>query len=150
MAVLKGPNGEGHELRWVSASVPNATFEPVTYQATVIVDQETADRFESKGFKIKEIDEQPALFFRKYYNRPDGSTNPPVRVVDKAKNPLTAAVGNGSKGIVQYQERLIENKYGKFPWLELQAIQVLDLVEYNNGETDEFEMLDEDADDIEF
>ncbi len=116
----------------------------------MIVDQETADRFESKGFKIKEIDEQPALFFRKYYNRPDGSTNPPVRVVDKAKNPLTAAVGNGSKGIVQYQERLIENKYGKFPWLELQAIQVLDLVEYNNGETDEFEMLDEDADDIEF
>tara|TARA_Y100000310_G_scaffold107383_1_gene105825 strand:+ start:80 stop:532 length:453 start_codon:yes stop_codon:yes gene_type:complete len=150
MAILRGPDGEGVELRWVSASVPNATFEPVTYQATAIVDQATADEFASKGYKIKEIDEQPALFFRKYYQRPDGTTNPPVRVVDKAKNPLDAAIGNGSKGVIQYQERLIENKYGKFPWLELQAIQIFDLVVWNNGETDEFDMVDDDADDIEF
>ena len=144
MAVLEGP------VYWASLSVPNSTFDPVTYQATLVVDQKTADEFEGKGFKIKEIDEQPALFFRKYYNRPDGTTNPPVRVVDKAKNPLDVAVGNGSKVKIQYQPRVIENKYGIFNWLELQAIQVLDLVEYNNGETDEFDMLDDDADDIEF
>ena len=144
MAVLEGP------VYWASLSVPNATFEPVTYQVTLVVDQSTAREFEGKGFKIKEIDEQPALFFRKYYNRPDGTTNPPVRVVDKAKNPLDVAVGNGSKVKIQYQPRVIENKYGIFNWLELQAIQVLDLVEYNNGETDEFDMLDDDADDIEF
>ena len=135
---------------WASISVPNATFEPVTYQVTLVVDKETADEFESKGFKIKEIDEQPALFFRKYYQRPDGTTNPPPRLVDKAKNPLDVAIGNGSKVKIQYQPRVIENKYGIFNWLELQAIQVMDLVEFNNGETDEFDMLDEDSDDIEF
>ena len=144
MAVLEGP------VYWASLSVPNSTFDPPTYQATLVVDQKTADEFESKGFKIKEIDEQPALFFRKYYQRPDGTTNPPVRVVDKAQNPLDVAVGNGSKVRVQYQPRVIENKYGIFNWLELQAVQVLDLVEYNNGQTDEFDMLDDDADDIEF
>ena len=144
MAVLEGP------VYWASLSVPNSTFDPATYQATLVVDQKTADKFEGNGFKIKEIDEQPALFFRKYYNRPDGTTNPPVRVVDKAKNPLDVAVGNGSKVRIQYQPRVIENKYGIFNWLELQAVQVLDLVEYNNGETDEFDMLDDDADDIEF
>ena len=144
MAVLEGP------VYWASLSVPNRTFEPVTYQATLVVDQKTAREFEKDGYKIKEIDEQPALFFRRYYNRPDGTTNPPVRVVDKAKNPLDVAVGNGSKVKIQYQPRVIENKYGIFNWLELQAVQVLDLVEYNNGETDEFDMLDDDADDIEF
>ncbi|MAH48619.1 hypothetical protein CMI37_22530 [Candidatus Pacearchaeota archaeon] len=145
MAILEGP------VYWASLTVPNTTFEPSTYQATLVVDQKTANQFEKDGFKIKEIDEQPALFFRKYYNRPDGTINPPVRVVDKAKNPLDAAVGNGSKVKIQYQPRVIENKFGIFNWLELQAVQVLDLVEYNNGETDEFDILDSDGeDDIEF
>ena len=138
-------------VHWASLSVPNSTFEPVTYQATLVVDQKTADQFASDGHKIKEIDEQPALFFRKYYQRPDGTTNPPPRLVDASKNPLDVAVGNGSKVKVQYQPRVIENKYGVFNWLELQAVQVLDLVEYNNGETDEFDILDTDGDDdIEF
>jgi hypothetical protein len=140
-------------VHWASIAVPNSTFEPVTYQATLVVDQKTADEFASKGFKIKEIDEQPALFFKKYYKRPDGTINPAPRLVDKSKNPLDVAVGNGSKVRIQYQPRLIENQYGKFPWLDLQAMQVLELVVFNNGETDEFEMLDNDGDgddDIEF
>jgi len=136
---------------WASIKVPNSTFEPVTYQLTLVPsDDKVIGTFESEGYKLKQIDEQSALFFRKFYTRPDGTVNPPPRLVDKAKNPLDVAVGNGSKVKVQYQPRLIENKYGTFPWLELQAVQVLDLIEFNNGETDEFEVLDEDADDIEF
>ena len=50
MAILEGP------VFWASLSVPNKTFDPATYQATLVVDQSTADEFESKGFKIKEID----------------------------------------------------------------------------------------------
>ena len=71
--------------------------------------------------------------------------------MDAAKNPLDVAVGNGSKVKIQYQPRVIDNKYGTFNWLELQAVQVLDLVEYNNGQTDEFDVLDTGGDDdIEF
>ena len=49
MAILEGP------VFWASLSVPNKTFDPATYQATLVVDQKTADEFEGKGFKIKEI-----------------------------------------------------------------------------------------------
>ena len=135
---------------WVSAIQPNDTFDPPTYQATLVVDKKIAAEYEGLGHKVKEIDEQPALFFKKYYLRPDGSTNPPVRVVDKAKNPLDCAIGNGSKVRIQFQPKTVENKFGTFHRLDLQAIQVLDLVEYNNGTVDEFEMLDADAYDIEF
>ncbi len=137
---------------WASIKVPNSTFEPVTYQLTLVPsDEGMCAKLASEGHKLKKIDEQDALFFRKYYNRPDGSTNPPPRLVDKDKNPIddSVAVGNGSKVNVQYQPRVIENKFGTFPWLELQAVQVLDLVEYNNGTVDEFE-ISEGGDDIEF
>ena len=52
---------------WVSALKPNDTFDPPTYQCTLVVDKKTAAKYESDGHKIKEIDEQPALFFKKYY-----------------------------------------------------------------------------------
>ena len=51
---------------WVSALKPNDTFDPPTYQCTLVVDKETAATYEADGHKIKEIDEQPALFFKKY------------------------------------------------------------------------------------
>lgn len=135
---------------WASIKVPNSTFEPVTYQLTLVPsDEDACAKFANEGYKLKKIDEQGALFFRKYYNRPDGSTNPPPRLVDGAKNPLDVAVGNGSKVRVQYQPRVINNHYGKFHWLELQAVQVLDLIEFNDGNVDEFDV-EEGSDDIEF
>lgn len=135
---------------WVSALKPNDTFDPPTYQCTLVVDKETAAKYEADGHKIKEIDEQPALFFKKYYRKPDGSTNLPVRVMDAAKNPFDQPIGNGSKINVQFEPKVIENKYGTFPWLDLQAIQVLEHVPYNDGSLDEFDVLDDSADDIEF
>ena len=50
MAILEGP------VYWASLSVPNSTFDPATYQATLVVDQKTANQFEKEGHKIKEID----------------------------------------------------------------------------------------------
>jgi hypothetical protein len=134
---------------WVSATKPNDTFDPPTYQCTLVVDKETAAKYEADGHKIKEIDEQPALFFKKYYLRPDGSTNPPVRVVDAAKNPFDQPIGNGSKIKVQFQPKTVENKFGTFNRLDLQAIQVIEHVPYSDGSEDEFDVLDG-ADDIEF
>ena len=106
-------------------------------------------QYEADGHKIKEIDEQPALFFKKYYLRPDGSTNPPVRVVDAAKNPFDQPIGNGSKIRVQFQPKTVENKFGIFHRLDLQAIQVLEHIPYSDGSEDEFDVVDG-VDDIEF
>ena len=145
MAILKNV-----VVHWASLREPNRTFEPHTYQITAIVDKKQAAEFESRGHKIKEIDEQPALFFKQYDKRPDGSLNPPIRVVDANKNPFDQPIGNGSVCNIQYDERTFENKFGTFHWNLLKAVQVLSHVEYNQGgAVDEFE-IEGDADDIEF
>ena len=71
-------------------------------------------------------------------------------MVDSAKNPFDQPIGNGSKIKVQFEPKVIENKYGTFHRLDLQAIQVLEHVPYNDGSLDEFDVLDDSADDIEF
>jgi len=81
------------------------------------------------------------------YRWPDGVT-PPIPVVDKKKNPVTATVGNGSKVIVSVKA---------YPWMDgntqrskliLKAVQVIDLVEYDEGGIDEFDNFDEELADF--
>tara|TARA_B100001123_G_C14878289_1_gene854910 strand:- start:222 stop:665 length:444 start_codon:yes stop_codon:yes gene_type:complete len=147
MAILKDV-----AVYWASLSDANTRWEPHTFQATAVVSKKIAAEFESKGHRIKEINEEPALFFKQYANKPDGSPNPPIRVVDENKNPFDEAVGNGSIVNIQYEEKVHDNKFGKFPWLQLKAVQVMrdKHVPYNRDESvDEFD-IEGDADDIEF
>ena len=143
------------QVYWASLSEPNRTWEPHTYQITAIVDKKTAAEFEGRGHKLKEIDEQPGVFFKQYDKRPDGSSNPPIRVVDANKNPFIdsdgspMAVGNTSVCNIQYEERTFENKFGTFHWNLLKAVQVLKHVPYASSSADEFDV-EGDADDIEF
>jgi len=82
------------------------------------------------------------------YRWDDGTTTPPIPVVDKKKNPVTATVGNGSKVIVSVKA---------YPWMDgniqrskliLKAVQVIDLVEYDEGGVDEFDNFDEELADF--
>ena len=54
MAVLEG------KAYWASVTTPNTTFEPV-YTVDVVVDEEVANSFEARGFKVKET-EQTEVF----------------------------------------------------------------------------------------
>ena len=62
------------------------------------------------------------------------------RLLDVDKQEVNYAVGNGSKIRVQYNEYEGTNKFGDYKGLDLQAIQVLDLVEYRSE--DGAELLD--------
>ena len=64
---------------------------------------------------------------------PDDST----KLFDKDKVPMDEVVGNGSEVKVQYAEWETTNKYGDFKGLDLQAMQVIDLVQYRSGDGDE-------------
>ena len=116
---------------WASIKTPNTKFEPV-YTVNLVVDDDTANDFASRGHKIKQMDEGPSIVIKRKVNGPNGMVRTAPRLLDAEKNEVNYSVGNGSKVRVQYNEYEGENKYGPYSGLDLQAIQVLDLVEYRS------------------
>ena len=127
MAILEGT------VKWASITKPNTKFEPV-YTVDLIVDEETANDFASRGHKIKQHDEGPAVVIKRKVNGPNGITRPAPRLLDKDKQEINVAVGNGSKVRVQFNEYSGEGKYGPYQGLDLQAVQVVDLIEYRSAD----------------
>jgi len=135
MAILQGA------AYWASVTTPNTTYEPV-YSVNLVVDEATAEDFQSRGFTIKQMDEGPAVVIKRKVNGPNGMVRPAPRLVDAYKNPLDARVGNGSSVKVQYKEWESEWKGKIFKGLDFQAMQVIDLVEVGSPDGSEFDSLD--------
>jgi hypothetical protein len=110
MAVLEG------KAYWASVTTPNTTYDPV-YTVDLVVDDEVANDFEARGFRIKDLsikDEQGtptnvgrALTIKRKVNGPNGMVRNAPKLFDKEKNLMDEVVGKG---------------------LDFQAMQVLDLV----------------------
>ena len=135
MAILQG------EAYWASVTTPNTTYEPV-YSVNLVVDEETAKDFESRGFPIKQMDEGPAIVIKRKVNGPNGMVRQAPKLLDKNKNPLDARVGNGSNVRVQYKEWESVWKGRTYKGLDFQAMQVIDLVEVGSPDGSEFDAID--------
>ena len=61
-------------------------------------------------------------------------------LLDRRKNEIDVNVGNGSRVKVQYKEWESVWNGKNFKGLDFVKMQVLDLVEYDNGDTDEFQV----------
>ena len=117
------------------------------YTVDLVVSDEVANDFESRGYKVKEItmnDEVvgKAITFKRKVNGPNGMVRQAPKLLDANKNPIDELVGNGSKVRVQYNEWETSNKYGDFKGLDFQAMQVIDLVQYKSGDGSEFEAIE--------
>ena len=132
MSVLQGP------LYWASITNPNTTYEPV-YSVNVIVDDATAADFEKRGFRIKQMDEGAALVVKRKVSGPNGMTRAAPKLFDKSKNEVDVSVGNGTIGKVQYKEWEVVRQGETYRGLDLQAVQILDLVSFNQA-GDEFDV----------
>ena len=141
MAILQG------EAYWVSATTPNTTYDPV-YSVNLVVDQEVADDFKSRGFTVKQMDEGPALIIKRKVNGPNGMVRPAPRLVDQYKNPLDARVGNGSVVKVQYKEWQSDWKGQTFYGLDFQAMQVIELIEVGSPDGAECGIEDQMGDEL--
>ena len=130
MAILEG------SVKWASITTPNTKFEPV-YTVDLIVDEEPTNDFASRGHKVKQHDEGPALVIKRKVNGPNGMIRPAPRLLDASKQEINTAVGNGSKVRVQYNEYSGEGKFGPYTGLDLQAVQVIDLVPYKGADGEE-------------
>lgn len=135
MAIIQG------EAYWASVTTPNTTYDPV-YTVNLVVDDETAEDFKSRGYSVKQMDEGQALVIKRKVNGPNGMVRPAPRLVDKFKNPLDCRVGNGSNVRVQYKEWESEWKGKTFKGLDFQAMQVIDLVEVGSPDGSEFDAYD--------
>ena len=106
MAVAKG------EAKWCRLLTPSVETDdyPPKYSVDLFVDDETKARLEGEGLKAKpekDGDKNPTgrEFFRFWThgkNKKTGAVNPPVRIVDKFKKPVSEEPGNGSLVRVKY------------------------------------------------
>lgn len=133
---------------WASVTTPNTTYQPV-YTVNLVVSDDVAKDFRSRGFTVKDMDEGPALLIKRKVNGPNGMVRSAPKLLDKNKQPLNVSVGNGSKVRVQYKEWESTWNGTLYKGLDFQAMQVLELVEYSSPDGAEFDIVDgEDGDEL--
>ena len=132
---------------WASVTTPNTTYTPV-YTVNLVVDEEIANDFRSRGFTVKDMEEGPALLIKRKVNGPNGMIRSAPKLLDKHKQPMNVAVGNGSKVKVQYKEWETTWNGMQYKGLDFQAMQVLDFVEYASPDGAEFDVEDDDGDEL--
>jgi len=133
---------------WASVTTPNTTYTPV-YTVNLVVSDEVANDFRSRGFTVKDMEEGPALLIKRKVNGPNGMVRPAPKLLDQNKQPLSVSVGNGSKVKVQYKEWESTWNGTVYKGLDFQAMQVLELVEYASPDGAEFDIVDgEDGDEL--
>lgn len=136
MAVLEG------KAYWAFVTTPNTKFTPA-YSVNLVVDDETANSFRTRGFTVKDMDEGPALIIKRKVDGPRGMVREAPKLYDKSKREIDVSVGNGSHVKVQYKEWETSWNGQDFRGLDFQAMQVLDLIEYNAPDGAEFDVEEE-------
>jgi len=128
MAIIEGT------AYWASLTRPNQKFEPM-WRIDLAVDDATAEDIRSQGISVGEtvIDEQTIsniVRFKRKVSKANGDKNTQPNLVDAGKQTLDKIVGNGSKVKVMYRPYEWNFKGKKGIGLDLQAVQVMDLIEY--------------------
>ena len=124
---------------WASVTTPNTRYEPV-YQVNLVVDQDTAEKYRAEGCSIRDMEEGPALVIKRKVNGPNGMIRQAPKLFDADKKPLDELICNSSKVKIQFNPYDWEyaGKTGKS--LDFQAMQVLELVEYEGRTPDGAEL----------
>ena len=141
MAVIEG------KAYWSFVTTPNTKYTPA-YSVNLVVDESTADSFRDRGFTVKDMEEGPALIIKRKVDGKDGMVRQAPKLFDKSKREIDVTVGNGSHVKVQYKEWDAKWNGQVFKGLDFQAMQVLELVEYNAPDGSEFDIEDGDGDEI--
>jgi len=131
MAVLKNVR-----CRWASIKEPNTKYDP-RWEIEAELTDEQAAMFSDAGVKLKEDEGVKLIRFKRNVTgtKKDGTKYDldPPKVVDAHKTPLDKLVGNGSLVNIAYELREwnVAGNTGVKP--SLNAVQVLELVEYSGG-----------------
>ena len=137
MAVLSG------KAHWASISSPISAFKPV-WQVDLAVEGVELEKAKEMGLTIMNKDDDRGEFVRikrKVY-RKDGSKNKSPILKDSKNHVLSEVnVGNGSDVRVLFKSFDWEYAGKKGIGADLQAMQVINLIEYEAGE--DFDVIDD-------
>ena len=122
---------EGHAY-WSFVTTPNTKFTPC-YSVNLVVNPDLAEDYRSRGFPVKDMDEGPALVIKRKVNGPNGMVREAPELVDKYKQKIDVAVGNGSRVKVLFKEWETKWNGTVYKGLDFKAMQVLELVEYGGA-----------------
>ena len=125
---------------WASIKTPNTRFEPV-FTINLVVDEDTANDFASRGHTIKQLDEGPSIIIKRKVNGPNGMVRPAPRLLDVDKQEVNYSVGNGSKVNVLYTTYEWKFKGRAGVSADLKKVQVVDLVPYQGDADDAFDVV---------
>lgn len=136
---------------WASIQHPNVQYDPTWTIDVELMDKESIQAARDGGLTVKKgkpgkngkenpLEGKPFVKITRGVERSDGTRNTPPIVVDGNKEPMLDLVGNGSEVIVQYRTYDWSNRFGSGVGSDLVAVQVLELVPYEGGVTDEFEV----------
>lgn len=132
MSVAKGT---AEWARILGPATQNEFEEAPVWSIDLRVDDEEKDRLEELGLKPKQKDDHVFNFKQKLLRKDGVTENRPPSVVDGAKNPWPEdkLIGNGSVVKVAFNtyEHKMVSKFGLGKGL--QAVQVLEHVEYSGG-----------------
>lgn len=125
------------ELNWARLNTPINPFGTDIYELQIATtDAAKAQELRDNFFNVKERDGKFVVSLKRNAQKRDGSDNGKVRVVDAAKQPLDANIGNGSTGNVIVWQYPYETMGRKGVSGSLTAVQVTNLVEYSAGGVD--------------
>jgi hypothetical protein len=146
-------------ISWVKfdSANPDLGFDKKSpqYSCTVKTGNKVdAEAWKKAGVNVKPIEEDGKVVYsatlkKKIYLDADGKnpTKPPA-VVDKQLQPITntSSIGNGSIGNVQVRLKPYEYMGKSGISVQLLAVQITELKEYQGGESLAFEAIDSDKD----
>ena len=146
-------------LSWVKLDPknPDMGYDKASpqYSCTVkTADKVQAETWKKAGLNVKPVEENNGVVYtvglkKKIYSDAEGRSNTaPPPVVDKSLQPIldTSTIGNGSKGNVQIKFKPYEYMGKKGISTQLLALQITDIVEYQNADKLEFAAIDTDKD----
>lgn len=127
---------------WAFVQKPTQNFNRDGYEYAIDlqVSPEEAKKLKAQGLNVRDKDGIPTIKFKLPAERKDGTKNEAPAVVGADNMPFSGpGIGNGSKVRVKY--RIYEWEFGrkKGTGCALQAVQVIDLVPYEGGDSEDFE-----------
>ena len=133
--------------QWASILTPNTTYEP-KYCIDLILAEQIAEDLKAQGYNIKDKEDGPTITISRKVNGPNGMIRKAPALMDAQKATLDCLVGNGSKVRVQARPWEMNRNGQDFKGLELQAVQVIDLIEYRGADGDELDAVDSDEKEV--
>ena len=127
--------------------VPNEAFGREMYEINLAVSDEIFDLFQSQGYiglhpaGKKKFTPDPVIVFQRFAFRKNGSPNPKPKLVDMENRPIDVALGNGSRVKVMWRHSTYKSGGGgMIQRAELVAVQLVELVPYDNIGADDINM----------